>query len=336
MLGPGGRVPQYFVPCETGFLIYLRVVLSLVVACFLCACRGTSSQSTPVSSHWVPGPAVGELNLLAVDLIDDNNAWAVGDIALMNGAVLRTSDGGRTWRAASSSTEILAAVHFVSPTRGWVAGYAGRIQSTDDGGSTWRVQRAENQGEVLNSIFFADEKRGWAVGGSGLILSTADGGNSWNAYPTRGVEDLWSVRFSPNGSGCIVGEDGLILTTTDRGLNWVRQTSGTSRALLGIAISPNFTVIVGEGGLILRSEDLKNWSPVESHTTQSLNSVAVSNSVCWGVGSQGATVGSTDGGKSWQQVPAVMAHDLLAVDMNGAAHGVAVGRKGSIQLLEPE
>ncbi|HWN99666.1 MAG TPA: YCF48-related protein [Blastocatellia bacterium] len=288
------------------------------------------------ATHWVAGSPVAEVNLLAVDLIDQKNGWAVGDIGLMSGAVLRTTDGGQSWQAASKTDEILAAVKFVTTTRGWVAGYAGRIQRTDDGGLTWKVQRAEREGEVLNSIFFLDPERGWAVGGSGLLLLTVDGGANWEVVPTGRAEDFWSVKFLTPERGFIVGEDGLILATADGGRRWTAQPSGTSGALLGLAVASDYAVAVGEKGTILRTDNFESWHAIEAGTSETLNAVASGGDVCWAVGSKGATAGSTDRGRSWKPSPAVVQRDLMSISVFSAVRAVAVGRRGAVQLLGPE
>jgi photosystem II stability/assembly factor-like uncharacterized protein len=301
----------------------------------LASCRsGTRPSAKP--ARWVAGSPIAEVNLLGVDLIDEKNGWAVGDIGLMSGAVLRTTDGGRSWKPVSKTDEILAATKFISPTRGWVAGYAGRIQRTDDGGVTWKVQRAEHEGEVLNSIFFLDAGRGWAVGGTGLLLSTTDGGESWVVMPTGRSEDLWSIRFFTGDRGLIAGEDGLILATVDGGREWTAQSTGTTRALLGLAGSPDFAVAVGEKGTILRTEDFKSWSLIEANTAETLNAVAVNGDTVWAVGSKGATVGSANRGRSWEPALAVLPGDLLSVSVSSPVSGVAIGRRGAVQLFGPE
>jgi photosystem II stability/assembly factor-like uncharacterized protein len=302
-----------------------------------CACKSDSSSRpvAPEDAQWVAGSAVAEVNLLGVDLVDDNNGWAVGDISVVNGAVLRTTDGGRNWRPISSTDEILAAVKFNSANRGWVAGYAGRIQRTDDGGVTWKLQRTEHKGEVLNSIFFLDPERGWAAGGAGLVLLTLNGGDTWETVVTGRAEDLWSVRFLTRDRGFIVGEDGLILTTTDGGREWSAQASGSKGALVGLAVASDYAIAVGENGMILRTDDFENWRGGASKTTESLNAVAINKSSCWAVGSRGVTVGSIDRGRTWTLAPALVSRDLMAVSVFGPANAIAVGRRGAVQFLAP-
>lgn len=314
-----------------------KCLLLIIVALCLFACRsGPATQRETEAGRWIAAEHTGELNLLGVDMVDQRNGFAVGDIGLMNGAVLRTSDGGQTWQPVSRTDEILAAVDFVSITRGWVAGYAGRIQRTDDGGSTWKVQRIEHKNEIINSIFFLDNNRGWAVGSGGLLLATNNGGENWEVLTTGRAEDLWSVKFIAPRRGLIAGEEGLILMTENGGRDWIPQASHTTGALYGLAVANDYAVVVGENGSILRTDDFKTWTAVEAGTTESLNGVSLGGDECWAVGSKGVTVGSSDKGKTWKRASAAVSGDLISVSLSGPSSAVAVGRHGAVQFLRSE
>jgi photosystem II stability/assembly factor-like uncharacterized protein len=310
--------------------------LLVIVALCLFACRSGPAQPATEGGRWIAAEHISELNLLGVDMVDQRNGFAVGDIGLMNGAVLRTSDGGQTWQPVSRTDEILAAVDFVSITRGWVAGYAGRIQRTDDGGLSWKVQRIEHKNEIINSIFFLDDERGWAVGSGGLLLSTNNGGGIWEVITTGRAEDLWSVRFITRNRGLIAGEEGLILMTENGGRDWIPQASHAPGALYGLAVASDYAIVVGENGWAGRTDDFTTWTAVESGTTESLNGVSLSGDECWGVGSKGTTVGSTDKGKTWKRASAAVSRDLISVSLSAPAIAVAVGRHGAVQFLRPE
>jgi photosystem II stability/assembly factor-like uncharacterized protein len=331
---PAVSLPKSRPPVVLARLIKLRL-LAVVLIFLLGACAERSgTRNTP---QWVAGPNVGKLDLMSVDLLDAKTGWVVGDIdpGGAGGAIYQTTDGCKTWRSITHTDEILTTIHFVNRTTGWVTGLAGRIERTDDGGLSWKVQRNEREGEPLNGMFFIDERRGWVVGGSGLVLRTTNGGETWTQTNTGRIEDLWAVRFSSSEHGWIVGENGLILATTDGGNTWAPQTSQTSRALLGLTITPsNVAIAVGEAGTILRGEGGSNWSVVDCALTVTLSSVAASDKVVIAVGSRGATLESTDEGRSWTAMSALLKRDLNSIDLSDPTHGVAVGRGGVTQCLQ--
>ncbi len=331
-------------------LVRLIFVLTL---CVLASCaRQSSSGQRPLpapegassssAAHWRVGPTIGKSDLLALDFIDNQTGWAVGEIDTtgQGGAIYFTTDGGTSWQAIAKTIEVLAAVCFLNKERGWVAGYAGRIERTDDGGKTWKTQRAEQQGEVFNSIFFIDERQGWAVGGAagkgGLIFRTTDGGDLWEPVETGRVESFWAVRFSSPQRGWLVGEDGIIMASTDGGKTWSPQFSGTSHAVLSLSLtSSNSLIAVGEVGTILRSADGLQWDQMPAPTTETLNSIAADeHNRLWAVGTRGITITSVDGGLTWSTVASVSSRDLIAVAVTDAAHAVAVGSRGVSQVLQ--
>jgi photosystem II stability/assembly factor-like uncharacterized protein len=315
----------------------------LLIIFLLLALGSCAKESSPPSNsaRWVAGSSIGKLDLLAVDFIDDKMGWAAGDIDPLGrgGAIYATTNGGASWQPVATTPEVLASICFINSTRGWVAGYAGRIERTDDGGRTWKAQRVERQGEVINSIFFIDERRGWAAGGTagagGLLLRTNDGGDTWEQSATDRVESFWAVRFSTPDRGWAVGEDGIIMASADGGQSWTKQSGGTQHALFGLALSSSGKMVaVGERGTIFRSEDGSNWNKVESGTTETLNAVAAAGEVFWAVGTKGITLGSRDGGREWFTTTAVSSRDLAAIDLVAPARGVAVGKRGTSQVLQ--
>ena len=294
-----------------------------------------SSSSANTETKWLAGKEISQYDLLSVSFVDAQNGWAVGDISPQGGPVLKTTDGGATWQPIAGITEVFSAIQFVTPMRGWMAGYAGRIERSDDGGKSWRTQRYERAGEVLNSLYFVDSERGYAAGGHGLFCRTTNGGDTWETVATKRVEDFWTVRFQTPEHGWIVGEDGLILETADGGTSWTQKKSGTTKALLGLAISSSgAVVVVGQGGTILRSEAGSEWTAVVSGTTAALNAVAVAENTFRAVGTSGTTLVSRDGGKSWTAETPVSSRHLLAIALLNPERGVAVGRLGAIQRLQ--
>jgi photosystem II stability/assembly factor-like uncharacterized protein len=133
----------------------------------------------------------------------------VGDGAVavtQGGWVLRSDDGGNTWRYAN--TGLPAAVEASWDFHGihghgdhiWVVGRPGSaVLHSGDRGHTWEV-RATGQPLPLNAVYFVDERHGWAVGELGAILGTEDGGKTWQPQHHGGLRAaLLFVQARPAG-----------------------------------------------------------------------------------------------------------------------------------------
>ena len=87
-----------------------------------------------------------------------------------SGTLLATQDAGHSWSARKRlGTADLAAVAFVDPRNGWIAGYesafgVSTIWRTRDGGGHWE-REASIEGESIRALFFKDAEDGFAFGG---------------------------------------------------------------------------------------------------------------------------------------------------------------------------
>jgi photosystem II stability/assembly factor-like uncharacterized protein len=113
-------------------------------------------------------------------------------------------------------------VRFVDARNGWAVGEAGLVLKTTDGGGTWRRVRQDTGIEAsLHQVRFADASHGWALGWDGALLRTADGGESWAAVAAGLPPGLWTrlwvldrsrivIAGSPNGipAAAFVSDDG--------------------------------------------------------------------------------------------------------------------------------
>jgi len=104
--------------------------------------------------------------LHAVAFADKGRGYAVGE----QGIILRTDDGGKTWKDLESSVRTnLFAVSVLSRDDVLIAGDMGRVLASRDGGLTW-----ETQPTITSSPLFAVVYRGganaWVAGRGGAIL----------------------------------------------------------------------------------------------------------------------------------------------------------------------
>ncbi|MFF8480175.1 WD40/YVTN/BNR-like repeat-containing protein [Streptomyces antibioticus] len=208
------------------------------------------ATATPekTAPHWeltdTGTPAVRFRGLAAVDR---HTAWVAGS----QGTVLRTTDGGASWRNVSPpgaadlqfrDVEAFDARHAVVLAIG--EGEASRVYRTDDGGATWTESfRNTDARAFYDCLAFFDRRHGLAmsdpVDGRFRILSTRDGGRTWTVLPDRGMPAALEGEAGFAASGqCLVtagsrdvwlatggAAHARVLHSADRGRTWT--VSGT-------------------------------------------------------------------------------------------------------------
>ncbi len=266
-------------------------------------------------------------NLHWVDFGNSNTGCAVGD----SGTIIRSSNSGINWTAATSgTTQNLYCVDFPATNNGWAVGAAGTVVHTITGTSWNTVPSGATQN--LNGTSFSSNNNGWAVGDGGTIIKTSNG-TSFSAQVSGTTANLYSVYFPNNTNGNAVGAGGTILRTTTGGTSWSAQTSGTTANLRAVFFPASaIGYAVGDGGVILKTANSgSNWTILTSGTTADLNAVFfTSNTAGYAVGDGGVLLTTSDG-TSWTARSSGTAQNLgcIAWTTNGSA-GAAVGNLGSV------
>jgi photosystem II stability/assembly factor-like uncharacterized protein len=160
-----------------------------------------------------------------------------GLIAIGNGEILSTTDGGENWARVIRPGRggAVSSFFFLDERRGFAVGLGGVLR-TDDAGQRWTSMSTEDEtGRVSGrALHFRDEVSGWLVGMHASLLHTADGGTTWDApalpLPSGERPNLWDVCFVDREHGWVVGEGGTILATKDGGYSWSPQNSGVKDA----------------------------------------------------------------------------------------------------------
>ena len=209
---------------------------------------------------WEPKPTGGTARLRGLAAVSRNVAWTSGSA----GTVLRTVDGGRSWRNVSppdtANLDFRDIEAFDSTTAVVLAigeGDSSRVYRTGDGGRTWTLAfRNDDPRAFYDCLAFSDPKRGLAVSdpvdGRFRILSTGDGGRSWRVLPSAGMPLAQSGEAGFAASGqCLVargrdawlagggGAVSRLYHSRDRGLTWTvtdsPQPSGAAQGIFGLA-----------------------------------------------------------------------------------------------------
>ncbi|KAF1005059.1 MAG: Ycf48-like protein [Luteibacter sp.] len=150
-------------------------------------------------------------------------------VAVGEGRLLRTADGGQTWtRVPFPGTGIaLQQVRFVDPAHGWAVGTQGTVLHTTDAGAHWTPVSLGDAGVHLMGLSFASPTHG-CMGGDLKVWCTVDGGTTWRASRVvlpKGMDarpDIGITRIDmrDDRQGWFVTRDGWIFSSKDGGTTW--------------------------------------------------------------------------------------------------------------------
>ena len=224
--------------------IGLRISVRLVAALSLVALAVTATaaflathrltiQSEPANPapyfHAYAGPAYDPR------MVSPTIGWWVP----LGGPVLRTTDGGVTWRQVRPSTDLgPEESYFLDASHGWIVNGFQHLTTyrTVDGGSTWTALTSGASSFDSGSLFFIDSSHGWFLaytpGAEETLFRTQDGGAHWavaTRWPNYGGCTRNGMAFSSPAVGwisvqCLNGDLAItsetLLVTRDGGSTW--------------------------------------------------------------------------------------------------------------------
>jgi photosystem II stability/assembly factor-like uncharacterized protein len=210
---------------------YLSFVVTLLGLCYSSAL-----------GQWQTQAIDSKADFRGLCVVSPTVAWVSGTM----GTCARTTDGGKTWSAATVSgaekLDFRAVKAFGEATAYLLSagpGDASRIYKTTDGGKSWTMQfKSTDPASFFDAIAFWDEKNGIVLGdpvkGQFQLLVTTDGGAQWKPLAPKSFPPALTGEGAFAASGtCLVtqGENDVWFATgsakvarlfhsKDRGQNW--------------------------------------------------------------------------------------------------------------------
>jgi photosystem II stability/assembly factor-like uncharacterized protein len=276
--------------------------------------------------------------LRGISASSDRVVWASGS----GNTILRSEDGGNTWKKLQSPTTDrldFRDVDAISDTTAYLLsignGTASRIYKTTDAGQTWVLQfAASDQKMFLDAMAFSDELNGVVVGDSiddaFVILTTSDGGTTWKRVSGLPPALAGEGAFAASGTnvfalgsnvwfGTGAGPRSRVLRSTDRGVTWqIAETliaSGTSSGIYSVAFRDALHGVVVGGdyskeslatdNVAITSDGGQTWTLIRQNALHGFRSV-----VKYVPGSKSSFVAigplgsdlSTDDGHTWTAI----------------------------------
>jgi photosystem II stability/assembly factor-like uncharacterized protein len=293
---------------------------------------------------WQKGTRAGSFATLnKVDFVDLLNGWACG-----TGTIMRTTDGGRSWKAITSpiaSPDNISGLDFVDLSHGWVVGASGIIYATSDGGASWAAQT--NLSIPYGRLSFVSATEGWA-GENDILLHTTDGGKTWARQTLPAGSFLIDLFFLDPVHGWEAGFYTAVMATTNGGATWSNPLGGQARyglapfgfyfgrPLESIRFADALTgVAAGLDGIIYSTTDGgQTWTPRQSGSATATNRIRGTDSLhVWAANDGGEILYTTDGGKWWNRVNPSQSGSFSDVkflpdNLTGFAAGGSLWRSG--------
>ena len=146
-----------------------------------------------------------------------------GYIGGVNGLVLKTNDGGKTWNTINSKiNESIIDIYYQSTKNALIILTNSQMLRTTNNGINWQILATGS----FTQFDFPDDSTGWVCGTE--IMKSTNSGLNWNT-----VYNIYhtgkSLSFINDTTGYVIinypedGSENFIMKTTDGGKQWIKQ-----------------------------------------------------------------------------------------------------------------
>jgi photosystem II stability/assembly factor-like uncharacterized protein len=163
--------------------------------------------------------------------------------------IVRTTDGGDSFAAATPPAESAFAVELASPTRGLAVGNLGSVVVSDDGGEMWRVVGSRLT-DAFTLVEAATDRVAYAGGSAGALARTTDGGHTWsNVSPPTSLA-IQAVAAPTPTRLFVLAQDGTLQRSDNGGASYRLLNTGTPVAARDVAATDaSHIVVIGTRGI---------------------------------------------------------------------------------------
>ncbi|MDQ3997214.1 MAG: hypothetical protein M3303_09375 [Gemmatimonadota bacterium] len=200
------------------------------------------------AAQWQDQASGTTAGLRGLGVVSERVVWASGT----RGTVIRTTDGGATWRVTTvpgADSLDFRDIEAFDERRAYVLsignGSASRIYKTVDGGATWSLQFSNPDTAAFYDCFdFWSAERGLAVSdpvrGRFRVIGTSDGGASWTELTPARIPPAipGEAAFAASGTCLVVGRPDDVWIASGAGREARVYRSGTGGISWQVAATP--------------------------------------------------------------------------------------------------
>ncbi len=238
-----------------------------------------------------------------------------------NGALLSTTDGGRSWTRSDYPTTSgqPVALNFTSATEGWMV-INGLLEHSTDGGATWAMPLTNASMTGLQGMSWGDATHAWTWN-YGTLFVTADAGATWTAAVLPVNFSVTTAVMTGPGSGVIgTSYGGNFATTQDGGATW-QAASGVNSS--GRLVRAGGQTVWSVSNSPMRSKDGgRTWQSAGPYNPgTAVTGLAFADEQHGWMITNGVVLHTVDGGDSWMAQPVgsdLLLEAIVAVDAQTA------------------
>jgi photosystem II stability/assembly factor-like uncharacterized protein len=260
------------------------------------------------------------------------------------GTILRSTDAGRTWKAArnnTSDTDLRTVVNHPGSQIWVAAGTNGRLLRSSDDGKSWSLVES-NLTVTFQTLFVDPKTRFILIGGDeGMVGFSNDVGLSWHITTLAMPEPATPVTAFHRFGKLLLATSALgrFLTSEDDAQSWDLMQASTNAFFTDCAFDPvrGAIVMTGHNGDILYSADGgKSWEGSEISIDGLKNFLSAitfdeRSASLLAIGQGGAVARSTDGGVTWSRASADVHGDVRGlIDDTKRNRLIAFGTGGMV------
>ncbi|MFN8310664.1 MAG: YCF48-related protein [Chitinophagales bacterium] len=311
-------------------------LLSLLLLVFLFSCK----KDIPVIAHQLETGCSAKLNRFF--FVNDSLAYLCGGDRYDRGVLLKSLDGGKSWKSDSIADKSLYTLFFFNAAEGIAAGYDAVYCETIDSARHFSKSNLSIY-KPVNGLCFLNKNDGVLAFGNGFgnggWAITHNGGADWNYV--NDTLHAYTAAFFQSDSVVLVCGYGTIKCSHNGGTSFYSVVqSGDFFQAMKFSDAMHGCAVGYFGGISRTVDGGQSWQVVKKSNTSfgtpdhllGVDFFDARHGVA--VGESGVILRTTDGGVHWDRIQSFTDADLHDVHLYSANSGIVAGSGGKVFMFE--